>query len=202
MYSPILVTPPAIKPVTVEYVKKHSLIDHDEQDDVIDLLIDAATTHLDGWTGTLGRALCEQTWRQDYDDFCSRLRLPLGPVISLASVKYIDTDGAEQTVSAAEYTLRTDSLGSYVEFGSDYSFPALNAAEAAVSVQFVAGYADSGEGENRVSTVPAAIKHAIVLLVAHWFENREAVMTGQGSAAVALPMGVDALLAPYRRIHI
>lgn len=198
MYSPTLVTPPAIKPVTVEYVKKHSLIDHDEQDDVIDLLIDAATTHLDGWTGILGRALCEQTWRQDYDDFASCLRLPLGPVVSVEAVTYIDTDGIEQTVDEADYTLRTDSLGSYVEFGCEYSFPSLNSANAAVSVEFVAGYPVT----DGAWTGPAAIKHAIMLLVAHWFENREAVLTGQSAAAVALPLGVDALLAPYRRIHI
>lgn len=198
MYRPTLVTPPAIKPVTVEYVKKHSLIDHDEQDDVIDLLIDAATTHLDGWTGTLGRALCEQTWRQDYDDFASCLRLPLGPVVSVEAVTYIDTDGIEQTVDEADYTLRTDSLGSYVEFGCEYSFPSLNSANAAVSVEFVAGYPVT----DGAWTGPAAIKHAIMLLVAHWFENREAVLTGQGAAATTLPLGVDALLAPYRRIHI
>ena len=198
MYRPTLVTPPAIKPVTVEYVKKHSLIDHDEQDDVIDLLIDAATTHLDGWTGILGRALCEQTWRQDYDDFASCLRLPLGPVVSVEAVTYIDTDGIEQTVDEADYTLRTDSLGSYVEFGCEYSFPSLNSANAAVSVEFVAGYPVT----DGAWTGPAAIKHAIMLLVAHWFENREAVLTGQGAAATTLPLGVDALLAPYRRIHI
>jgi uncharacterized phiE125 gp8 family phage protein len=198
MYSPILVTPPSEAPVSVEEIKEQSLVDHDDQDGKIELLIAAAVSHLDGWTGTLGRALCEQTWRQDYDDFASCLRLPLGPVVSVEVVTYIDTDGIEQTVDEADYTLRTDSLGSYVEFGCEYSFPSLNSANAAVSVEFVAGYPVT----DGAWTGPAAIKHAIMLLVAHWFENREAVLTGQSAAAVALPLGVDALLAPYRRIHI
>lgn len=198
MYRPILVTPPSEVPVSVAEIKEQSLVDHDDQDGKIDLLIAAAVSHLDGWTGTLGRALCEQTWRQDYDDFASCLRLPLGPVVSVEAVTYIDTDGIEQTVDEADYTLRTDSLGSYVEFGCEYSFPSLNSANAAVSVEFVAGYPVT----DGAWTGPAAIKHAIMLLVAHWFENREAVLTGQGAAATTLPLGVDALLAPYRRIHI
>lgn len=198
MYRPVLVTPPASTPVSLVEVKEQSLVDHDDQDGKIELLIAAAVSHLDGWTGTLGRALCEQTWRQDYDDFASCLRLPLGPVQSIEAVTYIDTDGIEQTVDEADYTLRTDSLGSYVEFGCEYSFPSLNSANAAVSVEFVAGYPVT----DGAWTGPAAIKHAIMLLVAHWFENREAVLTGQGAAATTLPLGVDALLAPYRRIHI
>ncbi|MFP5432845.1 MAG: head-tail connector protein [Alphaproteobacteria bacterium] len=44
------------------------------------------------------------------------------------------------------------------------------------------------------------MKAAILLLVGHWYANREAVVTG--TIATQLPMAVDALLAPLRRVGI
>lgn len=196
MYRPVLVTPPAIKPVTLTEAKAWLDIGYTDKDTVITGLIGAATAHLDGWTGILGRCLCEQTWRQDFDDFRSCLRLPLFPVISITSVKYTDTNGAEQTIASENYTLKNDDLGAYVEFTSSYSFPSLNTESAAVRVTYLAGYADIA-GTPKTSSVPDDIKNAIALLVRHWFDNPGAVVVGV--TAQQLPQGVDALLAKHRR---
>jgi uncharacterized phiE125 gp8 family phage protein len=196
MYRPVLVTPPAIKPVTLTEAKAWLDIGYTDKDTVITGLIGAATAHLDGWTGILGRCLCEQTWRQDFDDFRSCLRLPLFPVISITSVKYTDTAGAEQTIPSENYTLKNDDLGAYVEFTSSYSFPSLNTESAAVRVTYLAGYADIA-GTPKTSSVPDDIKNAIALLVRHWFDNPGAVVVGV--TAQQLPQGVDALLAKHRR---
>ena len=196
MYRPVLVTPPAIKPVTLTEAKAWLDIGYTDKDTVITGLIGAATAHLDGWTGILGRCLCEQTWRQDFDDFRSYLRLPLFPVISITSVKYTDTAGAEQTIPSENYTLKNDDLGAYVEFTSSYSFPSLNTESAAVRVTYLAGYADIA-GTPKTSSVPDDIKNAIALLVRHWFDNPGAVVVGV--TAQQLPQGVDALLAKHRR---
>lgn len=196
MYRPVLVTPPAIKPVTLTEAKAWLDIGYTDKDTVITGLIGAATAHLDGWTGILGRCLCEQTWRQDFDDFRSCLRLPLFPVISITSVEYTDTAGAEQTIPSENYTLKNDDLGAYVEFTSSYSFPSLNTESAAVRVTYLAGYADIA-GTPKTSSVPDDIKNAIALLVRHWFDNPGAVVVGV--TAQQLPQGVDALLAKHRR---
>jgi uncharacterized phiE125 gp8 family phage protein len=135
----------------------------------------------------------QQTWRQDYDDFRSCLRLPLFPVLSITSVKYVDTDGVEQTVDSANYVLLTDERGAYVEFADGYSFPALNAASAAVRIAYVAGY-------GAASTVPPAIKQAMLLLIGAWYENREQTAIGVTVAGLPRSVAVDALLAPFRRI--
>lgn len=45
---------------------------------------------------------------------------------------------------------------------------------------------------------PPSVRMAVKLLVAHWFEHREAVWTGQGSP-VDVPHGVDRLLSVYVR---
>jgi hypothetical protein len=44
--------------------------------------------------------------------------------------------------------------------------------------------------------MPAAIKQALKLLIGHWYENRETVITG--TISTALPFAAEALLAPYR----
>lgn len=196
MYRPVLVTAPAIKPVTRTEVKDALDIGYTDKDTLIDGLIAAATSYLDGWTGVLGRALCEQTWRQDFDSLSLRcMRLPLFPVISITSVKYKDTTGAEQTINSSNYTLQTDDLGSYVQFLSTYSSPSLWTELPRASVTYKAGYADNGS----VSMVPEAIKQAIYLMTRQWFDNPTAAVVGQ--TVERMPFAVDALLAPYRRIR-
>jgi uncharacterized phage protein (predicted DNA packaging) len=44
---------------------------------------------------------------------------------------------------------------------------------------------------------PADLEHAILMIAASWFENREAVISGTIIASV--PMGVDEIVANYRR---
>lgn len=47
--------------------------------------------------------------------------------------------------------------------------------------------------------VPPAIEHAILLLVGHFYENREAVSQVE---TTALELGVDRLIQPYREVHL
>ena len=195
MYRPVLVTPPAIAPVTVAEFKAQSRVDVSDDDAIIARLISAATAHLDGWTGILGRALVEQTWRQDFDAFCRDMRLPLFPVISIASVAYDDASGAAQTIAGTNYRLVNDEGGAILRLNDEFAFPAVFDEAPAIRVTYVAGYPTTAG----VSTVPESIKHAILLLAAHWYEHREAVVAG-GAPAV-LSMAVDALLAPYRQIR-
>lgn len=190
MYRPVLVTAPTSTPITLTEAKAHLRVEDPDNDSLITALIAAAVTYLDGWTGILGRCLFTQTWRQDYDELCLSLQLPLVPVASIGSVTYLDAAGASQTVASANYTLLNDELGPYVRFNDAYSFPAVRSQGPAVSVSYVAGSA--------AADVPQAIKQAMLLLIAHWYENRESVVIG--AAVSSLPMAVDALLAPHRRV--
>lgn len=209
MYRPVLVTPPTIKPVTLTEAKAALDIGYSEKDTLITGLIAAATAYLDGWTGILGRALCEQTWRQDYDSFGSwsstrnvpygrpcyfgaRQRLPLFPVISIASVKYLDTSGVQQTISSGNYTLKNDEEGAYVEFISTFAYPNIYRESASVSVEYVAGYEDAGD-----VPVPEAIKQAMLLMIRQWFDNPTPVIVG--ATVEKMPFAVEALLGQFRR---
>lgn len=186
MYRPTLVAAPAALPVTLAAAKTHCRVDASDEDDLITALIAAATDYLDGWAGILGRCIVAQSWQHDSDGFERIMRLPLAPVSAITSVKYLDTAGDEQTVASSNYTLHADARGAFVRFAASYGFPSVKSEGPAVSIVYVAGY----------ETVPPALAQAILLLVGHWYKNREQVTAGQSGA---LPMAVDALIAPYRR---
>lgn len=193
MYDPVLVTAPTEKPVSVADAKTHLRVTVSDEDSYIQSLIDAAVAHLDGWTGQLGQAICTQTWRDDHDDFASEMRIALYPVQSISFVKYIDTNGDEQTVSSGEYDLVKKNGFYFVVFKSDYSFPSLNVTDRpSVKIQYVAGY----------QAIPAAICHAIKLMIGAWYENREETIIGVPAARLPDSVAINALLAPYRRIGV
>ena len=182
-----LITAPAADPVTLAEAKAHLRVDHSDEDATINGLIKAATSYLDGRSGILGRCLVTQTWEETFDAFpTNAIELPLGPVASVTSVKYLDQAGAEQTLSAGVYTVDTASLVARIV--SDDAWPATKATANAVTVRYVAGTASA--------SIPGAIRHAILLLVGHWYENRQPA--AEGSAA-ELPFAVSALLSPFRR---
>lgn len=189
MLAPVRTSAASETPVSLAEAKAHLRVDHTDDNTLITALINAATDHLDGWSGVLGRALVTQTWRQDFGSFTGKLRLPLKPVASVSGVTYYDTDNAQQTLATSVYELLTDDAGPYLALKVDQTWPGTESRAAAVSVTFVAGVA--------AADVPAAIKAAMLLMIGHLYENREAV--AEGSFAV-MPMAVDALIAPYRRV--
>lgn len=193
MYAPVLVTPPAAALISYDEAKAHCRVDGDDERTLIESLVTAATTHLDGYTGILGRALVTQTWRQDFDAFCPRLRLPLVAATITEVRAFAEGDDTGSVVTATNYELLEDALGSYARFTDDYSFPTSVRETRGVRVTFTAGY-------GAAAAVPQAIKQAALLLVGHWYLTREAVNIG--NIVTELPLGARALLAPYRRTGV
>ena len=198
MYVPILVTAPTQKCVSLAEAKKHIRVDDTDSDALIQGYIDAAISLIDGYKGSLGRCLEQQTWSDYYDQFDTKLRINLAPVIDIASVKYNDSNGVSQTVNSSNYQVLVDELGPYVLFNQSFVFPTTQiGAGPPVSTTYDAGYAWSAANG---STVPAAIRLAIKYIVGHWYESRESVITGLRAAAIEVPFTYDALIAPYRRV--
>ena len=189
--APVRTAAPAADPVSLEEARLHCRVDHEDDNALIEGLIAAATAHFDGYTGILGRALVTQTWRQDFGGFCTKLRLPLAPVSGIAGITYFDCNNAEQTLTDDVCGLFVDALGPFVALKSGQSWPSTSPRQDAVSVSFIAGTA--------AAEVPAPIKQAILLMIGHWYANREAVAPGD---IRDLPMAVGALTAPYRRIGV
>ena len=189
--TPVRVTAPAALPITVQEAKDHTIIDFADDDGLVERLNMAATDHLDGFTGILGRCIVNQQWRQDYNGWASCLRLPF-PNVSAVEVEYTDVDGATQTVPVADYQVITDPRGVRVQFLGGFSAPVLGRSLAPVQVTFTAGY---GAPEY----VPWDIKAAICMLVAHWYEQRSAASDKEQRP---MPFAVDVLLGKHRWVML
>ncbi len=196
MLKPVRTVAPAVEPISLQEARDRLRIDHNEEDPLIASLIAATTAHLDGLSGTLGRALVNQTWVQKFPRFPSGavFGLVLAPVQSIESITYFDTDNVQQTLDTSVYALLDDEFGPFATLQAGRAWPATFARADAVSITYVAGYGPSGDD------VPAAIRHAMLLLIGHWYENRESVVIG--TTTVQVPLAVQALLGPYRRIRL
>jgi uncharacterized phiE125 gp8 family phage protein len=185
-----LKTAPALAPITLAEVKSHARIDHSDDDAMLQTLIDAAVSHLDGYSGLLGRCMITQTWELYYDAFpCGDLRIPLGKLISVTSVEYVDpVTELYVTWDAANYEIDNVSLDGWV-IPVD-AWPTVFDTSNAVRVTFTAGYGATA------AEVPAAVRQAMLMLIGHWYANRESVTIGETPAD--LPMAFDALLVNHR----
>lgn len=183
--DPVLVTGPIGHPVSLEQAKLHLRADGDDEDGLITGLIAAAVEHLDGYHGILGRCLLPQVWRQSFSRFAPEMTLRPGPVTGIMSVTYLGPDGVRRDVDGPRLLSRGGRVWLLPPAGQ--SWPRVAPDAEAVQVDFRAGQ----------EVVPTPIKQAILLLVGHWYANREAVVAS-GSPAV-MPLAVDRLLSPYRK---
>jgi uncharacterized phiE125 gp8 family phage protein len=108
-------------------------------------------------------------------------------VQSVVSITYTDLDGATQTMDPGQYVLDVVSRPVRILRAYNALWPEVRCEGTAepVAITYVAGYADQ-------SAVPANIKHAIKLLVGHWFEHPEEVSIAGWPST--LPMASRALL--------
>ena len=183
---------PAEEPVTLSEVKAHLRVDFSDEDDYINTLITTARKYCESYTN---RVFITQTWRQNLDDFPRVIKLKVSPVISLTSLKYYDTTETQQTLTDNSNNFQKDFLsdcGSIHE-GLVNAWPSVGDTINTIEIITICGY-------GAASDVPANIKHAIKLMVAHLYENREGVNVVVGGLAmqIDLPNAVKHLLSPFR----
>ena len=175
---------PAVEPVTLTEAKLHlrlstsawDAVEYDTEDDLLNSLIETARGYVENYTH---RAIITQTWIAYLETFPNAVRLPFPPFQSITSI----------TVEGVAFTDFTASTEGIIE--PDDLWPTLSSDPGAnpIEITFISGY-------GLAVSVPAPIKHAILLLIAHWYSNRESVLIGVNAAP--LPMAVEALLNPYR----
>ncbi len=194
MLRPVRTIAPAETPLTLSEAKTHCRVDSSDEDTLLNALISAATEHLDGFSGLLGRALITQSWRQDFDRFEACMRLPLDRVSSITSIKYFDDTNTEQTVAASVYSLHTDALGPYIKPNDGEYWPSgVHARDDAVQITFVCGYGDA-------AAVPQPIKQAMLLMIEDWYDTRSSAIYGTTATEAPIAAPAWALLQPYRRV--
>lgn len=191
-----LIATRADEPVTLAEAKAHLRVEHDDEDPRISALIKVAREIFERETN---RTLIAGTYELTLDGFpCQspgEIMLPRGPIISVTSVKYDDADGNEQTVAGQDYYVDQVSEPGWIiptEDGWPESFAGING----LRIRFVAGYeATTDSPADPAGNVPEGAKQAMLLLVGHLFENREAVA---GQAVVALPLGFDWIMSGHK----
>lgn len=174
--------------VSLDEAKAHLRVDGGDDDALITGLIAAASAHIDGPEGWLGRAIGRQTLELRLESFgtAGALWLPYPPAIDLVSIEYVDASGAEQAVSVDTCTIE----GQVLRPIAPAAFPraAWQGDDGeTVRVRYRAGH----------EIVPPAIRVAILLMVGDFYRARESfAMTAAAKVPMSAP--VDALLSPFR----
>ena len=175
------VTTSANSIVTLAEAKAQCRVTHSDDDAYLSRLIAVAQAQIDGPDGA-GIAAVQQQWRLSLDAFPTAIRLPLNPVRSIVSITY--DDGSVKTLSPTAYTLDKDRSPAIVAPAFGTSWPTTRGVPGGVKITFDAG----------PDATPEDLKQAALLLVSHYYENRDAV----GDKAAELPFGVIAILGRYR----
>lgn len=140
-------------------VKEWERVDEIAEDAWIADRIEEATEHLEAWMWV---SIQPKQYEMKLDAFASQLCVPLSPVVSIDSITYVDADGAQQVLDAADYQHGTgDDTRLMPAYGK--TWPTTRSVMNAVTILFTSGMA----------TVPQVIKSAIARMVAHVYVMRE-----------------------------
>lgn len=201
-----LVTAPAIEPVTLARAKNHLRVDVPDDDQYIQDLISGAREQLEN---AYEQAFITQTWDIFMDRFpaswpflpaapiwttgwplASRwIDIARQPVAAITSVRYTDSGGTLQTMPTTDWF--GDVPGARVGLNFGKVWPAvplrpLNGVQLRV---------DLGYGATAALT-PFSVRQAILLLIGHYYLNREQVLLEQRIRPIDLPRGVQDLMNP------
>lgn len=184
--TPILITPPALEPLTLSEAKAWLRLDGSDEDTLVSSLIVAARSAVEQ---AAGRLLISQQWRIVADAWPpgGRVALSLAPVSSVSAVRVWDAWGVAQTVPDTSYRLELQRSPPTLVLTAPVADP--GRASAGIEIDLSCGYGPAAPD------VPEPLRQAMRLLVARWFENR-----GDGAADQApLPPDILLLLSPFRR---
>lgn len=170
--------------ITLAEAKLHCRIDHSEEDELIQWLIDSAISVVEDRTG---RALVERETSLVIDEFTPVIELPEAPVISVTAVSYTDENGL--TVDFTDYWADLRRLKARLMPAHGSEWPKVPRRQGGISITYRVGYA----------TVPKPLRQAALLLIGTFYEHRESVADTQH---FVIPGTVKMLIEPYRILKV
>jgi uncharacterized phiE125 gp8 family phage protein len=187
-----VIVPPTLEPITLAEAKAQCRVDGAEEDALISGYITAAREYCAGfdWRAYLTQTL--ELWLEawPHDD---EIELPKPPLQSVTSIEYYLTDDTKVTLPATVYGVDAISTPGTVRLKYCQQWPSAVLRDYnAICITYVAGYANT-------ALVPQTIKQAMLLLVGHWYENREATLVGTISKSI--DFAVRALLDVNRTLR-
>lgn len=188
-----LVTPPAVEAILLDEAKRFARIETTADDLLVEALIRAARQRIEGPQSIYRLALITQTWDWWAPEFPATepydMRFPIWPVQEVLSVDYTDPTGIVQPLDPSGYQLDLKSDPARILPAYGGTWPAIQPIVNPIAIRFVAGFGDDG------AAVPQTIIQAMLLAIAYWYENRDAI-------GAELPYAIDAIIGPYRRYFV
>ncbi len=170
-----------------------------------------------------GLRLREQSWEIQFDYFPSArlpLGLPLSPIRSIESVRYLDLEGVEQQLGSADYVV-TFGMRSRIQPTMGFGLWPWTIREiGSVIVQATSGIDSqmnsAGFNQQSLATMYADLGQAIILIIRDWWTTRPFSASGSAanmksetigdysytretpeSAKAGIPAAAQALIEPY-----
>jgi uncharacterized phiE125 gp8 family phage protein len=189
-------TAPATKPIDLPDMEGQIRADLSEEAETVKIYIAAVTDRAET---ELRRAIITQTWDLTLDAFpCvsrrnpfAAIEIPLPPLQSVESVKYLSTNNELTTLDPSKYVVDTSVTPGRIIPAYGQAWPAALDFPGTIRVQFVAGYGDDP------ADVPDCIRAWLLLNCANLFEHRETLSIGTGGV-IELKTLADGLLDPER----
>jgi len=182
----VCITQPASEPIGLSDVEGQCRItDLSAEASTIEIMIQAVRERAEQITR---RAFVSQQWELTLDSFpYGAINLPLPPLQTVDSIKYIDTDGVEQTL----YEKGVDETACRVLTGGEPGavqpvygtvWPNTLADLETVKIRFTCGYGPIAPATSL--NVPKAICQWILIQCANLYENRESQGVAMGRSTV------------------
>lgn len=185
-----LISPPAATAISLSEVKQHLRIETNDDDEYLNELISAATSHLEA---IIEMKLITQTWRSYFDKAPADgyFALKTGPVQTALDMRIYSHEGEMLQITAQE--LELDTVSKPARLFVSFPFHPLKKFNG-IEIDLVLGFGDAP------LDVPHGLRRALLLLVAHNYEFRGAVSMDQQPAHE--PQGFRTLIAPFKSVRL
>lgn len=171
-----------VEPISLDEAKQYLRVDFADDDTLITSLIKTAREYCEQ---ILNASLVEKRYEYYLDKFPleNYIKIPKPPLTAVESVTIKDSEGIENSFNdyvVVENEFEESKILATNGWPNIELYPANS-----IKITYTAGY----------STVPEPIKMAVLLLISHWYENREII----GQTTSQIDFTVNALISPYRR---
>lgn len=188
--------------VTVADLRTQNRIMNTYEDEALETYIEAAYDFMAGPEGWLGRCcLVPETFEAFFPSLRQDQELPMRPLVGdlITTFDVVDENGAYAAGDVTRYRLAYTEPFRTIQASNGPAYPTVRLASGglesrAYRITFTAGFGAYSED------VPSGIRHAMIMLASHLYQNREATFSDTRITSVSrkVEFGLDALAGRYR----